>query len=209
MFDDNAMISGQWVNRFNGNTITVRDVAMDGDDLQIITTDGYVISGTEFSENYLQVSGDEYDDKGNKIPSSSTNIDYDSLFPPASPVYNFNERNAKSQNTVISNNQKATSQIDEIAIDSKNDKQYQSTKSKNISYTILEKFFNKQPSQPKIIVDCKWDNMPIDDLNSLIQMLDISEKDAVDFIINNFVKYEDIRSTIETNLKNIFNMSDD
>lgn len=209
MFDDNAMISGQWVNRFNGNTITVRDVAMDGDDLQIITTDGYVISGTEFSENYLQVSGDEYDDKGNKISSSNTNIDYDSLFPPASPVYDFNERNVKSQNTVIPNNQKATPQIDEIAIDSKNDKQYQSTKSENISYTILEKFFNKQPSQPKIIVDCKWDNMPIDDLNSLIQMLDISEKDAVDFIINNFVKYEDIRSTIETNLKNIFNMSDD
>lgn len=64
------MISGNWINTKTGETVTVRDSFMDGEDMIIFLTNGRQLTLSEF-QDYVQQSEEEYDEHGNMI--SKTN----------------------------------------------------------------------------------------------------------------------------------------
>lgn len=64
------MISGNWINTKTGETVTVRDSFMDGEDMVIMLTNGRQLSLNDF-QDYVQQSEEEYDEHGNMI--SATN----------------------------------------------------------------------------------------------------------------------------------------
>ena len=60
------MITGQWINQRTGERVTVRDSYMDGENMFVILTNGRQLTMEEF-QDYVQMSDDVYDEKGNKI----------------------------------------------------------------------------------------------------------------------------------------------
>ena len=64
------MITGSWINTRTGETVTVRDSFMDGDDMVIFLTDGRQLTLADF-QDYVQQSEEEYDEHGNIV--SNTN----------------------------------------------------------------------------------------------------------------------------------------
>jgi len=68
-------ISGKWFNKTTGKIINVRDSIIDGDNM-IIVTDVGNMNMNEFSDNYIQMSDDIYDEAGHKIDNEKVNISH-------------------------------------------------------------------------------------------------------------------------------------
>lgn len=60
------MISGDWMNIRTGEKVTVRDSYIDGEDMVVLLTNGRQLSLDQF-QDYVQMSEEEYDEKGNLI----------------------------------------------------------------------------------------------------------------------------------------------
>jgi len=60
------MISGKWINKLTGQTVTIRNTIIDGDNMVIITDAGQ-IDMNEFSSNYIQASDEIYNEEGKVI----------------------------------------------------------------------------------------------------------------------------------------------
>jgi len=72
IMDGGSMISGKWMNRRTGETIIVRDSIMDGENMILITNKGQ-LDMNNFSANYIQVSDEVYDDRGNRVGTQEVN----------------------------------------------------------------------------------------------------------------------------------------
>lgn len=66
------MIEGVWVNKTNNKRVEIRNSVIDGDDMVLITSEGEQISMSDFSQNYMQISDELYDDNGNVITDENT-----------------------------------------------------------------------------------------------------------------------------------------
>ena len=58
-------IEGKWYNKRTGKTVTVKDMMMSDEGMQIFTTDNQLIDGDEFSRDYIQCDDTVYDNNGN------------------------------------------------------------------------------------------------------------------------------------------------
>ena len=72
-------IEGKWYNKRTGKTITVKDMMMSDEGMQIFTTDNQLIDGDEFSRDYIQCDDTVYDTNGNATGTSES-VDYESMF---------------------------------------------------------------------------------------------------------------------------------
>ena len=72
-------ISGKWYNKRTGRTIMVRDSYFDDAGMQVMTADGQMINGDEFSRDYIQCDETIYDENGQST-GQSEEIDYDAMF---------------------------------------------------------------------------------------------------------------------------------
>ena len=72
-------IEGKWFNKRTGRTITVKDMMMSYEGMQIFTTDNQLIDGDEFSRDYIQCDDTVYDNNGNAT-GTIDKVDYNSMF---------------------------------------------------------------------------------------------------------------------------------
>ena len=72
-------IEGKWYNKRTGKTITVKDMMMSDEGMQIFTTDNQLIDGDEFSRDYIQCDDTVYDNNGNAT-GTIDKVDYNSMF---------------------------------------------------------------------------------------------------------------------------------
>jgi hypothetical protein len=170
-------ISGKWYNKRTGETIMVRDSYFDETGMQVMTADGYMIGGDEFTRDYIQCDDTIYDENGNST-GQVEEIDYEAMFgTPDVKVDAFvteqpKRANVPAQQEVIQQNNPA-----------------------------LEKLFNKLSDFPSLDINLKWDKIPIAELNMLKTIFDITDDDIADYIFNNYCTSAEIKAAITEAIK--------
>lgn len=170
-------ISGKWYNKRTGETIMVRDSYFDETGMQVMTADGYMIGGDEFTRDYIQCDDTIYDENGNST-GQVEEIDYEAMFgTPDVKVDAFiteqpKQANVPAQQEVIQQNNPA-----------------------------LEKLFNKLSDFPSLDINLKWDKIPIAELNMLKTIFDITDDDIADYIFNNYCTSAEIKAAITEAIK--------
>lgn len=184
-------ISGTWINRSNGDKITVRNTFIDGDNMIIQTTDGRQISMADF-QNYIQMSDDEYDAQGHKVGSGSLDLgDIGKIE---------QERHVKLQPTrkVIDNS------FEEPNFGFTEKRTVQETKTQKTekeSDKLLKKLFDKINLEVNVKVDLDCNNFPINELKMLQTIYDVNDEDISEYIIKNIINDDVYRSAVAEYIK--------
>lgn len=186
-----GMISGKWVHKTTGNIINVRDAILEGDDL-IVMTDRGQISGEDFSRNYIQMSDEEYDMKGNIIGNASKN-----------PTQQ-KQATQSMQPKMFDDPQPSTS-VQPMMFDEPQEQPlynpipvtqpYTGQKEESESIKLIKKLFEKTESKPEVTVDIKWADFPKSELNMLINVFDVSKEDIANYM-RTYLDDEEIKISI-------------
>jgi hypothetical protein len=142
-------ISGKWYNKRTGKTITVRDSYFDDSGMQVMTADGQMINGDEFSRDYIQCDETIYDENGHST-GQLEEIDYDAMFSgmqSSTPEMNYATDTLLKQDAQVI---KPTVQV----VQQENN-------------PALDKLFSKLDDFPTLDINIKWNKIPISELNML------------------------------------------
>lgn len=195
-------ITGTWINRINGDKLTVRNTFIDGDNMIITTTDGRQITMNEF-QNYIQMSDDEYDSNGHMIGKSKITEN----------IENFrnieNERRVVVGNTPLGNNSynNNSSQIQRNVIDNtieptpKKKETIENRIEETESEKLLKKLFEKIELDININVDLNCSNFPVSELKMLQTFYDVNIDEISEYMINNIINYNIFRSAVSSYIK--------
>lgn len=169
-----GMISGKWINKKTGSTVHVRDAVLEGDEM-IVMTDIGNISGQDFSANYIQMSDEEYDMKGNIVDSKQTT-----------------QRPSKPQTP-----QPQIKMFDDDIVPSPITPKKVSTQNSQESDSIklIKKLFSKTETKPEISIDIKWADFPANELNMLMNVFDVSKEDIAQYMMT-YLDDEELKLSI-------------
>jgi hypothetical protein len=171
-------ISGKWYNKRTGRTIMVRDSYFDDTGMQVMTSDGQMINGDEFSRDYIQCDETIYDENGQSTGQSEV-IDYDAMFSgmqSSTPEMNYaGDALLKQDAQVI---KPAVS-----AVQPENN-------------PALDKLFSKLDDYPSLDINIKWNKIPISELNMLKNIFDLTNDDIAEYIYNNYCTDVEIKKAI-------------
>lgn len=206
---ENAMVSGEWMNKFTGEVVTVRDSIIDGDNMLIITNKGH-IDMRDFSDNYIQASDTLYDEKGNIIGREDINIkDFQVVTP---KMIQDAEKAKKDFNNEFMNIDEFITEepdksdiITNIVTEKPNQlKEYDvdiiekpAGNPVSVNYDIIDKVFKKISTAPQIKIDLEWEDFPKEQINTLINYLDIDINEIASYILHKYIN-NDINDIIIT-----------
>lgn len=171
-------ISGKWYNKRTGKTITVRDSYFDDAGMQVMTADGQMINGDEFSRDYIQCDETIYDENGHST-GQSEEIDYDAMFSgmqSSTPEMNYATDTLLKQDAQVI---KPTTQV----VQPENN-------------PALDKLFSKLDDYPSLDINIKWNKIPISELNMLKNIFDLTNDDIAEYIYNNYCTDVEIKKSI-------------
>lgn len=204
---ENAMVSGEWMNKFTGEVVTVRDSIIDGDNMLIITNKGH-IDMRDFSDNYIQASDALYDERGNIIGREDIDIkDFQVVTPKM--IQDAEKAKKDFNNEFMNIDEFITEAPDEadtitnIVTEKPNQlKEHDiierpAEKAVSVNYDIIDKVFKKINTVPQIKIDLEWDDFPKEQINTLINYLDIDINDIASYILNKYIN-NDINDIIIT-----------
>ena len=164
-------IEGKWYNKRTGKTVTVKDMMMSDEGMQIFTTDNQLIDGDEFSRDYIQCDDTVYDTNGNSTGTTEP-IDYESIFAEADPqtldtsVYN------KTANVEI-------------------------TVGVNKKFDTLDSLFSKLDKLPDVNCSISWKKIPKSELKMLKTYFDITDEDIAEYVYTKYCTPETIKTSIK------------
>ena len=168
-------IEGKWYNKRTGKTITVKDMMMDDEGMQIFTTDNQLIDGDTFSRDYIQCDDKVYDANGNSTGTTET-VDYDSMF------------GGMIQDTQSFNNTSA----------------YDDTRSTvkepvvvNKKFDTLDSLFSKLENLPDVSCSISWKKIPKSELKMLKTYFDITDEDIAEYVYTKYCTPETIKTSIK------------
>lgn len=176
-------IEGVWFNKRTGRKILVRDSYISDDGMQIMTSEGDMIDGEEFSRDFIQCSNEEYDNDGN-ITNNSSPIDYDALFETNINNNSSSNINYNSETNLFQPEKTVEKQI--INVSPKTE--------------MLNTMFSKLNNLPTIKATIEWDNIPISEINMLKNYFDFSDDDIADFIFDKFCSINEIKASISESI---------
>lgn len=174
-----GMISGKWVNKKNGSTINVRDAIMQGDELVIMTDKGQ-ISGVDFSNNYVQMSEEEYDMSGHKLDSKQQTTKPTASVPKVKMFDDIDNELYSKQQQEQHKNVVAPAQ--------------------NESKRLIEKLFSKISTKPSIRINIEWAEFPKNELNMLMDVFDVTKEDISSYM-KKYLDDDELMLAIGTFLK--------
>lgn len=175
------MISGKWTNRLTGETINVRSSVMEGDNMVIITDKG-MIDMMDFSQHYIQVSDEVYDNHGNIVSDETFNTT--DLVKMESEKINRSVLLSKP----LSNVQSVLNTKSEITIETSN--------INNSNFELIDKVFRKVISEPRINLEIDWFDYPKNKIEMIIDTFDITIDEISDYIYNKYFNKEEILKLI-------------
>lgn len=192
------MIEGVWTHKQTGKKITIRNSIIDGDTMILITSTGDNITMDDFSENYIQVSEELYDENKNVITDKSV-ID---------KINNQEKQQKKQQAKVKLDVAEDPEQLFQQLIKKENDNiDYNATttaastisvKTNNKSssaYKLLNKLFSKIDIKPQItIVDLE--NFPANELRMLKTFYDVTDEEIIDYLIDYIFVNDEFKQSI-------------
>ena len=171
-------ISGKWYNKRTGRTIMVRDSYFDDAGMQVMTSDGQMINGDEFSRDYIQCDETIYDENGQSTGQSEV-IDYDAMFSgmqSSTPEMNY------AADVLL----KQDAQVIKPAVSAVQPE----------NNPALDKLFSKLDDYPTLDINIKWDKIPISELNMLKNIFDLTNDDIAEYIYNNYCTDVEIKKAI-------------
>lgn len=195
--------TGKWINMRTGQTILVKDTFTEGDRMTVMCSDGRMIPMSEFSRDYVQM--DESQQIGQQPQPTQ----------PSRPALDENlllkgmgQRPVEASKPVIDMPQDNTSYIGE------HNNSYggrwdngnyvigdvESAKTNSLVDKLLEKC-----KSPVITVDLKWDNAPINELNMLKTIYDVTDEEIVDAVVEKFVSLEAIKVQMTSRVNELLN----
>ena len=171
-------ISGKWYNKRTGRTIMVRDSYFDDAGMQVMTSDGQMINGDEFSRDYIQCDETIYDENGQSTGQTEA-IDYDAMFSGMksyTPEMNYAADTLLKQDAQVIKPTVAAVQLE--------------------NNPALDKLFSKLDDYPSLDINIKWDKIPISELNMLKNIFDLTNDDIAEYIYNNYCTDVEIKKAI-------------
>ena len=195
--------TGKWINMRTGQTILVKDTFTEGDRMTVMCSDGRMIPMSEFSRDYVQM------DESQQIGQQPQ---------PAQP-----SRPALDENLLLKGMGQRPAEVSKPVIDMPQD---------NTSYigvhndpyggrwdngnyvigdvesakinSLVDKLLDKCKS-PVITVDLKWDNAPINELNMLKTIYDVTDEEIVDAVVEKFISLEAIKEQMTSRVNELLN----
>lgn len=208
------MITGTWINQRTGETVTVRDSYMDGEDMFVILTNGQTLSMDKFSE-YIQMSEDEYDVRGNKVSSSSSsNKKSSTKSNKKNPTYDpslvfdgidVKDQKPKQQASALQK-QLLAHEAEELGI---NDGYLEPTsfECKTVDESVyrssveskekgmVSKILDDSPA-PSFIFNVEWKGFPVAEMKMLQKHFNVTNDMIAESVIEKYVNIETIKKTI-------------
>lgn len=223
--DGGFSITGNWMNKNNGQVIFVKDSVIDGDNMLIITNRGTIDMNT-FSNDYIQVSEDVYDNNGNVIDKrtfdASEMIQYSSNQEQSRHVTPSMLRENNTKNNMAA--EISRNVIEEAPLENTfDDVELKNSKvevireeprtvkkevKKEISYNeqLLDKLFTKKQLDKdsiKLNIDINSDTFPKEELNMLKLIYDVTDEDIAKYIKNHILTDDVIIKSIENMIETI------
>ena len=164
-------IEGKWYNKRTGKTITVKDMMMSDEGMQIFTTDNQLIDGDEFSRDYIQCDDTVYDSNGNSTGTTEP-IDYESMFAGADP---------QTLDTSVYN--KTTNVEIPVVVNKK--------------FDTLDSLFSKLDKLPDVNCSISWKKIPKSELKMLKTYFDITDEDIAEYVYTKYCTPETIKTSIK------------
>jgi len=186
-------ITGEWINKYTGQKVIVRDYIISEDNMIVLTNMGE-INVNDFSNEYIQMSDEMYDQNGNKLSSEQ-----------AKSIENKNKEIIEKNNKIEFNQEfpkellekaKQQNKSSEIKLEvPKQEKQH--TNGKLHKEELIKPIFDKIELNPQIDFSIKCENFPVEQFNMLKEYFDVSEKDIANYIINYIISDEDFIGAVE------------
>ena len=183
---DGPMMSGKWYNPKTGDTFTVRETFFEDNELIIQAMDGRVFKFDRI-QDYIQSNGNEEfrqpepKQSNNDIPSEILDMIEDTSY-------------IDDLITPMPYNQPQTFISQQPMIYRPSDRPVKSTNT-----TIIERALNNK-KDPKVHCDIKWKDMPLNEINTLIDMLGIEKEEIVEWYVNK-LDINSIMEGVKNNLK--------
>lgn len=205
------MITGQWINQRTGEKVTVRDSYMDGENMFVILTNGRQLTMEEF-QDYVQMSDDVYDEKGNKIgnenpsqkktakkkPAYDPNLVFDGMDSTEQPIQSDLQKQILAAETAeLGLNQDDSPQNygENYGVEPQDvplvPKHSEVTEQEQMIMKILDK-----TEKPQISFNVSWDAYPNNELKMLKEYFNVTNDDIAKAIIKKYVSKEDLNNII-------------
>ena len=168
-------IEGKWYNKRTGKTITVKDMMMSDEGMQIFTTDNQLIDGDEFSRDYIQCDDTVYDTNGN-VTGTSESVDYESMFGGIDT-----DQSVFNNNTSLYDDPAST--IESAVVNKK--------------FDTLDSLFSKLEKLPEVSCSISWKKIPRSELKMLKTYFDITDEDIAEYVYVKYCTPETIKSSIK------------
>jgi hypothetical protein len=202
-------ITGKWYNKRTGQTIFVRDAYFMDDGMQVQTSTGEFIDGQTFSNEYIQMDENIYDEQGN-VTGTET-VDYDAMFNNVSYIKTGESKQelVESNFIVAPTNEPAiitgfTENNQPASIDAS---MYEPAIPVKVStldtykLDILNKFFNSFKELPEIKFSVKWNKLPEYEINLMKTVFNVSEDDIAIYITEKYCDNQTIIESIKDDIK--------
>ena len=168
-------IEGKWYNKRTGKTITVKDMMMSDEGMQIFTTDNQLIDGDEFSRDYIQCDDTVYDTNGNATGASES-VDYESMFGGIDT-----DQSVFNNNTSLYDDPAST--IESAVVNKK--------------FDTLDSLFSKLEKLPEVSCSISWKKIPRSELKMLKTYFDITDEDIAEYVYVKYCTPETIKTSIK------------
>ena len=186
---DNFSVTGKWINKYTNKVINVINSVIDGDQMILLTDNNETISMSEF-DNYVQcVDDDQPNVSAHVSPVSSTS----SVSQPVGGSYQDYLMEDDDISAVVSSKPVQRSKTQKTT----NREEPQASK-QNV---IIEKFFKKIPNiNELLVIDFNTDVLPLDDLETIIEYMDLTVDDISNYIINHVMDKKYISEIVKHKL---------
>lgn len=173
-------IEGKWYNKRTGKTITVKDMMMSDEGMQIFTTDNQLIDGDDFSRDYIQCDDTVYDNNGNATGTTES-IDYESMFAGIDT-----DSHSLSNTPIYSDNKTTLAEAPVVE-----------TQLVNKKFDTLDSLFSKLEKLPDVNCSISWKKIPKSELKMLKTYFDITDEDIAEYVYTKYCTPETIKASIK------------
>ena len=195
--------TGKWINMRTGKTIIVKDTFTEGDRMTVMCSDGRMIPMSEFSRDYVQMDESM---TGAQPAQSRPVLDESLLMKGMGP-------RPSEDNAQIAQPQQPRPIVDMPSLDNSyvggwngdNDSIgtiIESTKTNSLVTRLLDKC-----NTPKITIGLSWDDAPINELNMLKTIYDVTDDEIVNAVVDKFISLEAIKEQMSKKVNDLLSPS--
>ena len=192
--------TGKWINMRTGKTILVKDTFTEGDRMTVMCSDGRMIPMSEFSRDYVQMDESQ---QNVQQPTPQVTQQARPALDESLLMKGMGPRPAEPSKMVIDMPQDTSYTMDDICVDPAY------ADAHNISVPVGENILVdkllKKCKAPVITVDMKWDNAPMNELNMLKTIYDVTDEEIVDAVVEKFVSLEAIKEQMTSRVNELLN----